>query len=217
MSNLRGWRPSPAIVVSAVALVGAFGGAALATSAPGGSVIHGCAKKSTGALRVVKAGKKCRRGERALSWNRQGQPGPRGVTGGTGPQGPGAVEYTYSLLNTGEKKTLGPAGPFQLSASCTTSGGENVNQLLETNTTDVGFDSTTISSSGVPPTSIVSGSVSPTASPAPLEVTAGTPFASRHAEYTITSPTGQLGQLTVTVQTLSNSCEGSVVWVPASG
>jgi hypothetical protein len=43
--------------------------------------------KSKGAMRVVVAGKKCRKGERKLAWSVTGPPGAQGVTGAQGGQG----------------------------------------------------------------------------------------------------------------------------------
>ena len=83
-----------------VALFFALGGTAYA--ALGGipdshGVIHACFKTKTGALRVIPAGAKCSKRERAVSWNQQGQtgkagprgtPGQPGAAGGPGPPGP---------------------------------------------------------------------------------------------------------------------------------
>src|SRR3954452_22837794 len=63
-------RPSPAMVVSIVALVLAAGGFAVAAMPSPDGTIHGCYKKDGGALRVVKGAGGCKTGERALSWNR---------------------------------------------------------------------------------------------------------------------------------------------------
>jgi hypothetical protein len=79
--------------VALAALFFALGGTAYA--ALGGipdshGVIHACFKTKTGALRVMPAGAKCGKRERALSWNQQGQTGkagPRGAPGLPGPSG----------------------------------------------------------------------------------------------------------------------------------
>jgi hypothetical protein len=218
------------VAVFAALLVAALAGVAWATSSSNSAVIHGCYKKSTGTLRVITRGKKgqagkCRKTEKALSWNQhevagprgpQGGTGPRGGTGNTGPQGPGAVEYSYSLLDTSPTQTLGPAGPFQLSASCTTGSGEVANRLLETNVATVMLDETTISS-GLPPTQINPGvSIPPSSTPTQLEIIASPSSAQRHSDSTITAPSDQLGQLIDTIASFSNGCTGSVVWIPAS-
>ena len=96
-------------VVAYLALFVALGGTgAFAASSIVGAdgQIHGCYAtkgKSKGSLRVVSAKARCRRGERKIAWQQQGDdgpagpagaagapgaPGPRGETGPTGPQGP---------------------------------------------------------------------------------------------------------------------------------
>jgi hypothetical protein len=69
-------------VAAAGVLIGAGG---LAFAASGGGVIHACASKKTGALRLATDCKK--KQERSVSWNVQGPQGLRGPTGATGPQG----------------------------------------------------------------------------------------------------------------------------------
>ena len=59
-------------------------------------MIHACANKKTGAVRLAN---RCRtRTERAVVWNQHGVPGAQGPKGDTGPQGP--------------KGDTGPAGPY---------------------------------------------------------------------------------------------------------
>jgi hypothetical protein len=82
-------------IVAAVAVIVAVG-AGFALAAGKSGVIKACANKHTGALRVAK---KCKKHERALSWNVQGPAGRTGKTGATGPAGsPGApgVQYAWS-------------------------------------------------------------------------------------------------------------------------
>ena len=102
----RQWlrRPSPAFVVSVIALVAALGGGAYATirgipDAKG--VFHGCVNNKTGVLRVVKSANSCshrrvirRAGERivipgelAIAWNDTGPQGPPGLQGRPGTNG----------------------------------------------------------------------------------------------------------------------------------
>ncbi len=78
-------RPSPGLVVAAVALVLAIGGVAYATIPDASGTIHGC-YDGRGALRVVdpQSGGSCLAGETALSWNQQGVAGPPGATGPAG-------------------------------------------------------------------------------------------------------------------------------------
>ncbi len=87
--------------VALAALFFALGGTAYA--ALGGipdsrGVIHACFKTTNGALRVVRAGSKCRKGERGVGWNQQGHTGKAGQPGTSGqPGAPGQP---------------GPPGPF---------------------------------------------------------------------------------------------------------
>ncbi|HEY4779411.1 MAG TPA: hypothetical protein VIH47_07455 [Solirubrobacterales bacterium] len=95
------------VSVGLLALVGllslALAGTAVAAPAIGtGGKISACYRvkgKAKGAMRVVPANKKCRRGERKLAWNTAGTTGPAGQTGVTGPTG-----------NIGSTGTTGPAG-----------------------------------------------------------------------------------------------------------
>jgi hypothetical protein len=78
-----------------LALVGLFSLALTSTAAAApaigkGGQIGACYMvkgKAKGAMRVVPASKKCRRGERKLAWNVAGAPGAAGAPGGAGPQG----------------------------------------------------------------------------------------------------------------------------------
>jgi hypothetical protein len=76
--------------VAYLALFVMLGGSAYAAS--GGfvgndGVVHACAKKKGGSVRLVKPGKKCRKGERIVTWSQHGPAGPRGATGATGAMG----------------------------------------------------------------------------------------------------------------------------------
>src|ERR1039458_1524599 len=84
---------SYANIMSSIAVFVVLGGGAYAASTiPGpGGVIHGCYQKRTGALRVVKSGQKCKKGELAVSWNQKGQTGALGKTGPIGPTGDSAT------------------------------------------------------------------------------------------------------------------------------
>ena len=99
---------SYANVTATLALFLALGGGAYAavSGIPGrDGVIHGCYQKRMGTLRVVPAGRKCKKGsEVALSWNQ------KGVRGSTGPSGlPGAPGGQGA---TGGQGSTGPAGPL---------------------------------------------------------------------------------------------------------
>ncbi|HEY6526008.1 MAG TPA: hypothetical protein VIY10_19645 [Solirubrobacteraceae bacterium] len=79
---------SYADVASTLALVFAMGGGAYAAIAPASNgVIHTCFRTSGGAVRVVRAGARCGRHERALAFNQRGPVGRRGATGAQGATG----------------------------------------------------------------------------------------------------------------------------------
>jgi hypothetical protein len=62
-----------------------------------GSTIKACAKKSTGAMRLIDSNKKCKSSERTLSW------GSKGATGAKGAKGTSGISYatytTYALTD----------------------------------------------------------------------------------------------------------------------
>lgn len=107
---------SYANVVATLALVFALGGGAYAAIAPvRDGVVHTCYGKSSGALRVVNAGQRCGRRERALNLN---QRGPRGFTGPRGATGPtGKTGATGKRGATGARGATGPAGVSVTSAA----------------------------------------------------------------------------------------------------
>lgn len=108
MSQSRKKSPSPALVIAILALFVALGGssyAAIRAASQGGRVFHGCVDKHTGALRVVQAGSRCRKGpsgEFAIAWNQKGTPGVAGV--------PGAAGHAGATGATGPSGNQGPAG-----------------------------------------------------------------------------------------------------------
>ena len=57
-------------IVAAVSGLAVSGIAAIAAKKPSGSQITACYAKKSGALRVVKAGKRCKRGERKIAWTK---------------------------------------------------------------------------------------------------------------------------------------------------
>jgi hypothetical protein len=88
------------LVAPAAVLVLAAGiGVASAGIPSGGGKISGCYAKKGGALRVVSAGKSCRKNEKGLVWNQQG---PKGD--------PGTAEQSGSGGNSGQKGGQGQAG-----------------------------------------------------------------------------------------------------------
>ena len=103
---------SYANVASTLALVFAMGGGAYAALSPvHDGVIHTCFRKSNGALRVVRAGARCGRHERALAFNQRGPVGPRGATGAQGPVGKtGATGKTGRTGASGRSVTSATLG-----------------------------------------------------------------------------------------------------------
>ena len=89
-------------IVAAVSGLAVSGIAAIAAKKPSGSQITACYAKKSGALRVVKAGKRCKRGERKIAWTKNGARGTRGIRGARGSQGPEG--------GNGARGATGPAG-----------------------------------------------------------------------------------------------------------
>src|SRR5580765_788902 len=89
------------LVSAALALAG---GTMLVAHAGNGTTaaatIHACARVPQGELRTIGANKACKKNERALDWNVQGQKGDPGAAGAIGPAGP-----------AGHDGSVGPAGP----------------------------------------------------------------------------------------------------------
>jgi hypothetical protein len=83
----------PLALVALISL--ALAGSAVAAPAPGqDGKVHACYRvkgKAKGAMRVVPANKKCRRGERKLAWNVAGPSGTAGQTGTSGTPGAGGT------------------------------------------------------------------------------------------------------------------------------
>jgi hypothetical protein len=89
MPHIRLSRPSPALVLSTIALLAALGGGAWAAIPGPEGIIHGCYNRHNGALRVIDttARQRCRRRESELDWDEIGPPGPRGGGGKAGKNG----------------------------------------------------------------------------------------------------------------------------------
>jgi hypothetical protein len=99
-----------AVVVGALLASAAIGTAAWATIPDSSGVIHGCFKKSGGALRVVDSSVvACASNEIALEWSQTGPPGPRGAPGPPGAPGEPGPPGAPGL--PGEP---GPPGPAQV-------------------------------------------------------------------------------------------------------
>jgi hypothetical protein len=114
-------RHAVALVALFVAL-GASSYAAVSSSrfvSPGGKV-SACVGDRSGAVRLVSAHTRCRRGESAVTWNQQGpagtagKPGPQGATGAAGASGPAGTtgsagaSVTSTTLTSGDSNC--PAG-----------------------------------------------------------------------------------------------------------
>lgn len=101
-----------AVGLIAVAVTSATALAAGGAKADG--VIVAC-QKSSGFLRAVRDASDCRRGERVLTWNKQGPAGARGPAGPQGPQGAqgaqGAQGQAGAQGMPGPAGSVGPAGP----------------------------------------------------------------------------------------------------------
>jgi hypothetical protein len=113
-------RLTPRRVASAVLPLVLVTGVAFAAQRPAGGtaaggVINACIKKSSGLVRIVGAGRSCRRGESALAWNVKGPAGLRGISGAVGPAGPAGVAGPKGDAGargaTGPAGAQGPAGP----------------------------------------------------------------------------------------------------------
>jgi len=78
-----------------------------------GGMYAACYEKTTGAMRVIRAFRGCRRGaEYRMTWARRGPAGPRGPHGPVGKRGlPGEVGGTGPAGPPGTTGSPGPAGP----------------------------------------------------------------------------------------------------------
>lgn len=100
-------RLSYANVAATMALVLAMSGGAVAATGgfSSGGTLRACANQE-GAIRLLKAGKSCKKGQTVVTWNQTGPAGAKGATGATGATGaagaPGAA---------GPKGTEGTEGP----------------------------------------------------------------------------------------------------------
>lgn len=107
--HLRG----AALATLVLATLGLAAGIAYATIPDGNGTIHGCYRKSGGALRVIdNAVINCASNETSLSWNVQGLPGAQGPQGPPGPQGQqGAQGQQGPPGAQGPQGAQGPVGP----------------------------------------------------------------------------------------------------------
>jgi hypothetical protein len=89
-------------VTATIALFVALGGGAIAATSLVGrdGKISACVKSRTGSVRLVASSRKCRKGERKVTWNQKGQPGQAGDRGLPGPStGPAGGDLTGSYPN----------------------------------------------------------------------------------------------------------------------
>jgi hypothetical protein len=92
-------RPSPALIVSFLALAVATSGFAMAAIPDSTGVFHACYKKKKGTLRLVSSSRKCRKSERAVSWNQKGLTGTAGAKGAKGDTGAAGSALGYAHVN----------------------------------------------------------------------------------------------------------------------
>lgn len=116
MGALRKFAPSPALVVSVVALVAAVGGIAIAAVPDKQGRIEACYVKKTGAVRLLVKGTKCPKGQKLVRWsqtgpaNVAGQDGARGQDGAKGQDGsPGSPGSPAASMLTGSMGTTDAA------------------------------------------------------------------------------------------------------------
>lgn len=126
-------RPSPALIVSLMALVLAMGGFAVAAIPDGSGVFHACYKKKKGTLRLVSSTSKCKKkSEKGVSWNQKGTAGANGAAGAKGDSGPAGpfpdplqsgktLRGTYAIQSNvnGAQYRQGVSFGFSLSAAPT--------------------------------------------------------------------------------------------------
>jgi hypothetical protein len=90
MTKLRRW-PSPALAVSMLALFVALGAGSFAVGAIPGKdgTITACYSSKTGVVRAINADKKkkCKKGEKKITWNQKGVQGTQGAPGAPGAPG----------------------------------------------------------------------------------------------------------------------------------
>jgi hypothetical protein len=148
-----------------VGVVLALGGVTYAVTGTGEraeSAINGCVSKQTGVLRVIKPGKKCAKGEKAISWNEAGPAGAAGVPGATGAAGPSGAP--------GPTGAPGADGPGAMSLELLTAGAagtaiQGTDMTAQAMCLPGSFASFTVSST-MPGTMRVRGSLTSTGSPA---------------------------------------------------
>jgi hypothetical protein len=91
------------IAVAAVVAAGAFATAAVVSN---DGTINACYAKKSGDLHVLK-GKKCGKGEKAISWNQKGQKGEKGDQGPAGAAGTNGANGTNGTNGTNGSNATG--------------------------------------------------------------------------------------------------------------
>jgi hypothetical protein len=100
----------PAAAIAAAAVLTAGGGAYALASSSGGTITV-CVSHKSGALYKAR---RCAKGDKKLSWNRQGPPGMQGPRGPQGIQGiQGMKGDTGAPGQTGPTTTMAPSGSTQ--------------------------------------------------------------------------------------------------------
>jgi hypothetical protein len=95
--------------MGALALIISLCGVGFAAIQDSSGVLHACYAKSGGDVRLVKASKKCAKGEKATTWNQKGATGPAGQRGATGPLGVAGSNGANGI--DGSAGQAGSAGP----------------------------------------------------------------------------------------------------------
>jgi hypothetical protein len=112
-------------VASSVALFVALGGSAYAATnglfVSRSGTIHGCVHRS-GELSVTRAGRRCPRHTKNLTFN---QTGPQGRTGTAGAAGPGATSYLTTVASHGEWDGVTLPNGVTVTGGCPAEGGSN--------------------------------------------------------------------------------------------
>jgi hypothetical protein len=148
-------RGMPKVLVAALVLAAVATTTVWAAIPEPDGTINGCYAKKGGKLRVVKAGKPCKKRERSLAWSQTGPAGAAGPAGPAGPRGPAGPKgakgdpggpgnvYTasgFDELSTSDTLTLGaldlPAGRYVVFAT-----GNAVSDAAETATVSCGLES----------------------------------------------------------------------------
>jgi hypothetical protein len=95
------------LAIAGTALMALTGtaGVAAAVSASSSSELKACVHKETGLMRKVGSGDKCKKVEKAITWNMEGDRGARGPAGPAGEQGDTGIQG-----ETGEQGDQGIAG-----------------------------------------------------------------------------------------------------------